>query len=288
MGASCLNVPPVTCVTSPHAPHGQHLLRLVNTVIYQGDRTPMPALTQDELVEDVPVTLRIGAMGTSDVFDRDAYTRLLASMGDAPARYLVSTYHTDELHDMLTQYGVPTNTEVHIGAVVTSAAQAREALPRIGNSCSFLHVTELHGPLTADFLDILTLDAVQWVVMGDSCATSVMHPDWVRDLRDHCVLSGISFDFAGWGAWVENVTHCGRERVVRVPRTVSDAFCAVHVSGKVALCPANPYNPFPYGETGWTVLRKAGNSDDTATIDGRGWSEAPFELHSFPGDVHTH
>jgi hypothetical protein len=32
-------------------------------------------------------------------------------------------------------------------------------------------------------------------------ANRLMHPDWVRSLRDQCVAAGVPFFFKGWGEW---------------------------------------------------------------------------------------
>lgn len=241
-----------------------------------------PAYTDDDYTEFDPVEtavdiVRIGVLGSSEVFDHDGY--LTAIGGIQPnTRYLISTHHPRELNKLLGSSFLPEGAEVHVGAVVTDAQSARRVIPEIDTETSFVHFPLVDGPITREIKNMFIANSVRWVVCGSSECTHVMHPDWVRDLRDFCVLSGISFSFLGWGAWVENAVSCGRERVVRVPREVSSSFCAVHVTGKVALCPSNPINPFVRGESGWTVLRRVNGSDDSHLLDGRLWDEAPFDL----------
>ena len=62
-----------------------------------------------------------------------------------------------------------------------------------------------------------------------------------------------------------------------MPREISPTHCAIHTSGRVALCPDNPDNPFRRGEEGWTVLRRVFKDDPALVlIDGKDHSEEPF------------
>lgn len=245
-----------------------------------------PAYTDDEDLDDeffdtdapdvcVDV-VRVYAQDTVEEFGAAAYLSVIAGM-TAPSRYLLSAHHPEELRALVRSSFIPEGVEVHVGAVVTSLETARTLIPTVGGN-GFVHFPRLRGRVPAEVRDLLVEHSVTWVVVGGEACTSVMHPDWVRDLRDFCVLSGISFWFYGWGTWVENVVECGRERIVRAPKTVSPGYCAVHVTGKIALCPSNPHNPFLRGEPGWTVLRRASNDEDTTLLDGRLWDEAPFDL----------
>lgn len=44
---------------------------------------------------------------------------------------------------------------------------------------------------------------LDWVIVGGESgpAARPMHPDWARDLRDHCAAAGVPFFFKQWGAW---------------------------------------------------------------------------------------
>lgn len=241
-----------------------------------------PAYTDDDCaefdaMEPAMDIVRIGVLGTSEIFDHEGYLAAIGSMLPH-TRYLISTHHPRDLSALLRSSFLPEGADVHVGAVVTDSESARRVIPETDEGTSFVHFMHLTGPVTREVQDMLIANSVRWVVFGSGDGVHVMHPDWARDLRDFCVLADISFSFLGWEAWVENTVSCGREHVVRVPREVSSSFCAVHVTGKSAMCPSNPYNPFVRGESGWTVLRRATSSDNTALLDGRLWDEAPFDL----------
>ena len=44
---------------------------------------------------------------------------------------------------------------------------------------------------------------LDWVIAGGESGPGArpMHPDWVRTLRDHCVVAGVPFFFKQWGEW---------------------------------------------------------------------------------------
>jgi protein gp37 len=60
----------------------------------------------------------------------------------------------------------------------------------------FLSVEPLLGPLGD-----LKLAGIDWVIVGGESGPGarVLHPDWVREVRDHCKSQGIAFFFKQWG-----------------------------------------------------------------------------------------
>ena len=44
---------------------------------------------------------------------------------------------------------------------------------------------------------------LDWVIVGGETGPGArpMHPQWVRDIRDHCVANGVPFFFKQWGEW---------------------------------------------------------------------------------------
>ena len=71
-------------------------------------------------------------------------------------------------------------------------AQLRET----GAHTKFLSLEPLLGPLPN-----LELNGIDWVIVGGEsgpCARP-MKGDWVRDIRDNCVRSGVPFFFKQWG-----------------------------------------------------------------------------------------
>jgi protein gp37 len=50
-----------------------------------------------------------------------------------------------------------------------------------------------------------------WIIVGGESGPKArpMHPDWVRSLRNQCIITGVPFFFKQWGAWMpgeQNIT----------------------------------------------------------------------------------
>lgn len=46
---------------------------------------------------------------------------------------------------------------------------------------------------------------IDWIVVGGESGQGArpMHPEWARDIRDHCLAAGVPFLFKQWGNWRE-------------------------------------------------------------------------------------
>ncbi len=44
---------------------------------------------------------------------------------------------------------------------------------------------------------------LDWIIVGGESGPDArpMHPDWARQIRDHCAAAGVAFFFKQWGAW---------------------------------------------------------------------------------------
>ena len=60
----------------------------------------------------------------------------------------------------------------------------------------FLSIEPLIGPMGN-----LDLTGIDWVIVGGESGPGarVMNPDWVREVRDQCLESGVAFFFKQWG-----------------------------------------------------------------------------------------
>jgi protein gp37 len=75
-------------------------------------------------------------------------------------------------------------------------------------------------------IDAPTLPPLDWVIAGGETGISARptHPDWVRDLRDRCAVTGVPFYFKQWGewgpaseeGWGHRMVRCGRRAAGRV------------------------------------------------------------------------
>ena len=60
----------------------------------------------------------------------------------------------------------------------------------------FLSLEPLIGPV-----DQLNLNGIHWIIVGGESGPGArpMHPDWVRQIRNHCVDRRVPFFFKQWG-----------------------------------------------------------------------------------------
>lgn len=123
-------------------------------------------------------------------------------------------------------------------------------------------------PLLAALPD-LPLEGIDWVIVGGESGPRArpMHPDWVRGIRDQCVVAGVPLFFKQWGQFVspEFIDTAGWDDVVANERGVT-----IWRDGRLA-----------YGQHGtcidgsevlWSVGKKVAGHE----LDGREWREMPM------------
>jgi protein gp37 len=71
-----------------------------------------------------------------------------------------------------------------------------EHLVKTNAKIKFLSLEPLIGPLKN-----LNLDGIDWVIVGGESGPKArpMNPDWVVDIRDQCLKTGVPFFFKQWG-----------------------------------------------------------------------------------------
>ncbi len=76
-------------------------------------------------------------------------------------------------------------------------------LRETGAHIKFLSLEPLLGPLPD-----LDLSGIDWVIVGGESGPGArpMHPDWVRDIRERCLLAGVPFFFKQWGGVLKSRT----------------------------------------------------------------------------------
>jgi protein gp37 len=79
-------------------------------------------------------------------------------------------------------------------------------LRRTGAHVKFLSIEPLLGPLGK-----LNLRGIDWVIVGGESGPGArpMHADWVKDIRNQCLKTGVAFFFKQWGGVFKKKT--GRE-----------------------------------------------------------------------------
>ncbi len=174
---------------------------------------------------------------------------------------------------------------VWLGVSAENALWAKirgDALRETPAAVRFFSCEPLLGPIGD-----LDLTGIDWVIVGGESGPGArpMHPDWARSLRDQCTAVGVPFLFKQHGEWIEDVTvHPANPaigidepyRVLNIPSDAKDRRrCAMHLSGRTALTPDNPFHPFRAGHGGWTAMRRVGKHAAGRVLDGRTWDEYP-------------
>lgn len=99
---------------------------------------------------------------------------------------------------------------------------------------------------------------LNWIVVGGETGPKArpMHPDWVRSIRDQCVVAGVPFWFKHWGRWRPH----GRT-----------------YNGPAGLLPSERWINYVGDNTasGYLPVRMERNKTHDRLLDGRDWSELP-------------
>jgi len=136
---------------------------------------------------------------------------------------------------------------VWFGTTIENQHWAEKRLPDLQAVDAVVHFVScepLLGPLALRH----RLRSLQWVIAGGESGHQprLMHPAWVRSLRDQCQEAGVPFHFKQWGEWAPAIDGgAGAQRVL----------------------------PGPAGEA--TVLQRLGKRSAGRLLDGRTWDEVP-------------
>jgi protein gp37 len=90
----------------------------------------------------------------------------------------------------------PAHIWVGVSVEMNDYAWRADFLRRVPAQVRFISAEPLLGPL-----DSLKLDGIHWLISGGESGPGhrPCDPDWVRDLRDRCVSSGVAYFHKQWG-----------------------------------------------------------------------------------------
>lgn len=110
--------------------------------------------------------------------------------------FQVLTKRADRLAALAPRLPWPSNAWMGVSVETAQYASRITKLREVPAAVRFLSLEPLLGPLPN-----LDLDGIHWVIVGGESGPGarVMHPDWVREIRDTCVASGVPFFFKQWG-----------------------------------------------------------------------------------------
>lgn len=144
---------------------------------------------------------RVFVNSMSDLFHEDVPQDFIASVFDVMRRasqhqFQVLTKRSARMAELTSTLRVPDN--VWMGVSVENAAYATriDDLRRVKTKVRFLSIEPLLGPIPE-----LNLRGIHWVIVGGESGPRArpMDAEWVRQIRDQCIVSGVPFFFKQWG-----------------------------------------------------------------------------------------
>jgi protein gp37 len=162
-------------------------------------------LTLHEHALQAPLTWKRPQMvfvnSMSDLFHEDVplefIKKVFSVMGRCPAHtFQVLTKRSPRLMELSLSLRWPEN--VWMGVTLESADYAfrLDHLRQAGARVKFLSIEPMLGPIRN-----LDLAGIDWVIVGGESGPKArpMYLDWVRDVRDQCLISEVPFFFKQWG-----------------------------------------------------------------------------------------
>ena len=144
---------------------------------------------------------RIFVNSMSDLFHADVpdefVHRVFATMVQADWHtYQVLTKRPQRLARMAPSLPWPAHIWAGVSVESNDYAWRADFLRRVPVAVRFVSAEPLLGPV-----DSLNLDGIHWVITGGESGFGARpcDPEWVRDMRDRCVDSGVAFFHKQWG-----------------------------------------------------------------------------------------
>ena len=137
----------------------------------------------------------------SDIFHDDVPLEFLKQvfqvMQDTPQHtYQVLTKRAENLERHAKELPWPSNVWMGVSVENADYTWRIDHLRRTPAAIKFLSLEPLLGPLEG-----LNLSGIDWAIAGGESGpgSRPMDAEWVRSIRDQCVLAGVAFHFKQWG-----------------------------------------------------------------------------------------
>jgi protein gp37 len=151
---------------------------------------------------------RVFVNSMSDLFHDDVPVSYIRRVFDLMRRarwhqYQVLTKRSERLRELAPQ--LSWEPQIWMGVSVENGDYLYriDDLRQTGAHIKFLSLEPLLGPLPE-----LNLRGIGWVIVGGESGPGArpMHPGWVRQIRDQCILAKVPFFFKQWGGPVKSRT----------------------------------------------------------------------------------
>jgi len=167
------------------------------------DLTLRPARIEQPLSWRRPRMIFVNSM--SDLFHKEIPTKFIDRVFDTMERanwhtFQILTKRSSLMRDFLRQRYGSKRGPMHMWFGVSVEDGSKKSrirhLHHAPAGVRFLSVEPLIGPMGT-----LCLEGIDWVIVGGESGPRArpMHADWVREVRDQCLASGVAFFFKQWG-----------------------------------------------------------------------------------------
>lgn len=148
---------------------------------------------------------RIFVNSMSDLFHKEIseafIARVFETMEAAPWHTFQvltkrSTLMRDFVNDRYPREAAPAHIWLGVSVEDRQALSRVEHLKQTNAGIRFLSVEPLIGPIGT-----INLEGIHWVIVGGESGSGFrpVKPEWIREVRDQCVPSGVPFFFKQWG-----------------------------------------------------------------------------------------
>lgn len=137
----------------------------------------------------------------SDLFHEDVPVSFIESVfrviRQTPRHiYQVLTKRAERLAEVGASVDWPSNLWMGVSIESNEYVYRADLLRQVSARTRFLSLEPLLGPLPA-----LNLQSIDWVIVGGESGPGArsMRSEWVRSLRDRCMVENVAFHFKQWG-----------------------------------------------------------------------------------------
>lgn len=174
---------------------------------------------------------RIFVNSMSDLFHKDIPMDFLDQVFDVMVQaeqhtFQVLTKRSSRMRDIVNArfspgYAPPCPKNIWLGVSVEGPQQKSRIvhLQETLVPVRFLSIEPLLAPMGE-----LPLEGIHWVIVGGESGPGAraMHPDWVREIRDHCVTANVPFFFKQWGEWAPYDRGAVNAATLAIPKSLDE------------------------------------------------------------------
>ncbi len=163
------------------------------------------AVTMHPSALDIPLKWKkprlVFVNSMSDLFHEDVTADFIRNVFDTMNRashhtFQVLTKRPERVVELNAQLPWPPNIWLGVSIETMRWEYRLNFLRQTSAKVKFLSLEPLLGPLTE-----ICLNGIDWAIVGGESGPGAraMNPQWVREIRDNCIRSGVAFFFKQWG-----------------------------------------------------------------------------------------